>query len=86
MAKSAKELLAMINLQLETILLSPQVDYTVGDKSFSKSQIVGQLNESKRLLLEEIKLGIDYPDAEISLITFDHNIDEMGIEQGSFER
>ena len=70
----AEVTLAQINEAIALLVATPEVDYTVGDKSFKSGQKMTQLLALREQLMSN-------PAADISIIAFDAlDIDELGID------
>jgi hypothetical protein len=66
--------IADVNAAIVALIASPEVDYTIGDKSFKSSQKLNGLLAIRKALMEN-------PEADIKLIAFDiDDIDELGID------
>lgn len=52
-------------------------DYTVGDKTFKNSQKMEQLLALRKQLMEN-------PEADVSLMQFDFNVNEFGQDKGQY--
>ena len=63
--------IAQIDAAIDALVLNPQVDYTVGDKSFKNSQKLQQLLALRKSLIET-------PEVELEFVQFDADIDLNG--------
>ena len=63
-----------VNAAIEALVASPQVDYTIGEKTVKAGQIMDQLLKVKKQLT-------DNPAADINIMAFDFlDINEFGID------
>jgi hypothetical protein len=74
MAKTTQELIEDIDVQLELLIASPEVDIKDGDVTIKCSQKMAQLIAARKALLEQ-----SGTDADLVWIAFDGNYNEFGI-------
>lgn len=60
-----------VNAAIAALVGTPEVDYRIGDKSVKAGQKLTQLLAVRKALMEN-------PEADISLIAFDMDINEFG--------
>lgn len=66
--------LADVNAAIVALIISPEVDYKLGDKMFKSSQKMDQLLKVRKMLMEN-------PEADIAIMAFDAlRIDEFGVD------
>ena len=70
--------LAQVDTMIQSLLESPQVDYTIGDKSVSASQKLAQLRAYRKDLIEQ-------PTSEIAFVNFPMDFDEFGEPEGEVQ-
>jgi len=75
---TTQQLLDLVDAKIEALVNSPQVDYTEGDVTVKASQKIGQLTKLRTKLIAS-------PDAEVTRMAFDFNIDEFGIDNADYE-
>ena len=70
-------MISAINVQIDSLIASPQVDYTEGDITVKNSQKMKQLLAAREALLK-------MPDEDLTLIVFHNLIDEFGIDRTQY--
>jgi hypothetical protein len=63
--------LAAIDLKIDALLTTPEVDYTDGDVSVKAGQKIQQLLDARKEILA-------HPTPDIALMVFDNPVDEFG--------